>query len=173
MATSLYDLTVASYLQVARALAGVLDKGAAHCAEQGTDTADLVAHRLAPDMADLRFQVFCVAHHSIGAIAGFRSGEFGPPSGYETLDYAGLQKVLADAIAALEALVPAEIDALAGGTVTFRLGQMEIPFTTENFALSFSLPNFYFHATTAYDLLRSKGVPLGKRDFLGQMRVGA
>lgn len=173
MATSLYDLTVASYLQIAEALAGVLAKGAAHCAEHGLDPSELVSHRIAPDMADLRFQVYCVAHHSIGAVHAFRSGEFGPPSGHEDFDYAGLQEVLGDAVTELKGLDRAEIDALGGGTVTFRLGQMEIPFTTENFALSFSLPNFYFHATTAYDLLRSKGVALGKRDFLGQLRAGS
>jgi hypothetical protein len=172
MTTSLYDLTVASYLQIARAVDGVLARGEAHCAEQGMDVATLTDARLAPDMADLRFQIACVAHHSIGAVRAFESGEFGPPSGHESLDYAGLRKLVTDAVADLEALDRDAVDALAGGTVTFRLGEMEIPFTTENFALSFSLPNFYFHATTAYDLLRSKGVKLGKRDFLGSMRVG-
>ena len=48
---------------------------------------------------------------------------------------------------------------------------LELPFTAENFLLSFSLPNFYFHATTAYDLLRDQGVSIGKRDFLGAMRI--
>ena len=65
-----------------------------------------------------------------------------------------------------------EIDALAGGRVVFKLGGNEIPFTAENFAVSFSLPNFYFHATTAYDILRMKGVPIGKRDFIGAMKAG-
>ena len=54
----------------------------------------------------------------------------------------------------------------------FKIGGNEIPFTTENFVMSFSLPNFYFHATTAYDLLRQKGVPIGKMNFLGPMRMG-
>jgi hypothetical protein len=173
MATSLYDLTVASYLQIGEALAGVLAKGAAHCAEQGLDTSELVSHRLAPDMADLRFQLCSVVNHSIGAVHAFRTGEAGPPSGYEGLDYAGGRKLLDDALAELKGLDRAEIDALAGGTVTFRMGEMAIPFTTEHFALSFSLPNFYFHATTAYDLLRSKGVAIGKRDFLGRLRVSS
>ena len=48
---------------------------------------------------------------------------------------------------------------------------LKLPFTAENFLLSFSLPNFYFHATTAYDILRHKGVPIGKRDFMGRMRM--
>jgi hypothetical protein len=52
------------------------------------------------------------------------------------------------------------------------MGKTELPFTAANFLLSFSLPNFYFHATTGYDLLRAKGVNLGKMDFLGKMRMG-
>jgi len=56
--------------------------------------------------------------------------------------------------------------------VTFRMGKTELPFTVANFLLSFSLPNFYFHATTGYDLLRAKGVKLGKGNFLGKMRMG-
>jgi hypothetical protein len=55
----------------------------------------------------------------------------------------------------------------------FRIGGNEIPFTTTRFLLSFSLPNFYFHATTTYTVLRLHGVPLGKRDYLGQLRIGA
>ena len=58
----------------------------------------------------------------------------------------------------------------AGGSVIFKLSQQDIPFTTENFVLSFSHPNLYFHATTTYALLRMRGVPLGKRDFMGRLR---
>jgi hypothetical protein len=52
------------------------------------------------------------------------------------------------------------------------MGKTEIPFTCENFIQSFALPNLYFHATTAYDILRMQGAPLGKMNFLGQMRIG-
>ena len=54
----------------------------------------------------------------------------------------------------------------------FKIGGQEIPFTTDNFLMSFSLPNFYFHATTTYTILRREGVPLGKMDFLGQLHIG-
>ena len=74
---------------------------------------------------------------------------------------------------ALKAMSPDDVNGLAGGTLLFKIGGNEIPFTAENFALSFSLPNFYFHAPTAYDILRSKGDPLGKRDFLGALKMGA
>ena len=76
-----------------------------------------------------------------------------------------------DLQAVIALLKAADVDALQGKDVTFQLPTMKIPFTVEGFLLSFSLPNFYFHATTAYDILRTKGVPLGKRDFLGRMRI--
>ena len=63
------------------------------------------------------------------------------------------------------------MNALEGKDVTFQFKDFKLPFTAENFLLSFSLPNFYFHATTAYDILRHKGVPLGKRDFTGKLRL--
>jgi len=61
---------------------------------------------------------------------------------------------------------------MAEKSMVFKLGKNELPFTNQNFLLSFSLPNFYFHATTTYDILRMLGVPLGKMDFLGQIKVG-
>ena len=66
---------------------------------------------------------------------------------------------------------PADVNALEGKDVSFQFRDTKIPFVAENFLLSFSLPNFHFHATTAYDILRSKGVPLGKRDYMGKLRL--
>lgn len=81
--------------------------------------------------------------------------------------------MILDAQKALRQITPEEINAREDGEVIFRFQDFAIPFTTENFLLSFALPNFYFHATTTYDILRMKGVPLGKIDFLGQMRIKA
>ena len=63
------------------------------------------------------------------------------------------------------------MNALSGKDVTFQIRDFKMPFTSEGFLMSFSLPNFHFHATTAYDILRTKGVPLGKRDYLGALRM--
>jgi hypothetical protein len=71
----------------------------------------------------------------------------------------------------LSALTPEAVNALVGRDVTFKLGDRALPFTAEDFLMSFSLPNFFFHATTAYDILRQKGAPLGKRDFLGKLKL--
>jgi hypothetical protein len=104
-----------------------------------------------------------------------KKGQFaaGPvsPEGVEPLDYRGLQKLIADTRSALQKVEPAEIDALEGKDFVIPYGDMKLLFTTEGFLLSASLPNFYFHATTAYVILRAKGVPIGKRDYLGQFRM--
>ena len=170
MAISLYDLSVASFLQTLGGVAGFLERGLAHCTAKGIDANEIVETRLAPDMLPFRFQIMSVAHHSLGAIDGVKQGVFSPPSG-PNHDYAGLQKLVADARDGLKKLTPDEVNALEGRDVVFQLRDLRLPFTAEGFLMSFSLPNFYFHAATAYDILRMKGVPLGKRDFMGQMRM--
>lgn len=171
MAISLYDLSVASFLQTSGGVAGFLERGLAHCTAKNIDPNEIVETRLAPDMLPFRFQVLSVAHHSLGAIEGVKEGVFAPPSSTPALDYAGLQKAVNEAREGLKKLTPAEVNALEGRDVVFQLRELKIPFTAEGFLMSFSLPNLHFHATTAYDILRVKGVPLGKRDYLGQMRM--
>ena len=171
MGVSLYDLSVASYLQVIGGVAGFLEKGAKHCAENNIDPNTLVETRLHADMFPLQFQIQSVTHHSLGAIEGIKKGLFTPPPQIPAQDYKGLQKMLADTRDALTKLTPADVNALEGRDMAFQIRDFKIPFTAEGFIMSFSLPNFYFHATTAYDILRMKGVPLGKRDYMGQMRM--
>jgi hypothetical protein len=171
MALSLYDISVANYLQTLGAVAGFLDKGAAYCASEGMDPGELVETRLVADMMPLRFQIVSVAHHSLGALKGAQAGVFKPPASGDELDYAGLQALVGETRQQLQDYDRATVDALEGKDMVFELGANKLPFVAENFILSFSLPNFYFHATTAYDILRHKGVPLGKRDFMGQMRM--
>ena len=172
MTVSLYELTVLTYRQVLPATLAVLDKGAAFAAASGIKPDELVQARLHPDMAPLHFQIVSVVHHSLAAIRGVLNSEFAPPSGYRDMTYAEFTPFIEQALSAINALSAADVDAKAGGQMVFKLSSQEIPFTTENFLLCFSLPNLFFHATTAYDILRAQGVPLGKRDFLGSMRIG-
>ena len=171
MAISLYDMSVPTYLQTLGGVAGFLEKGLAHCHECKTEPGEVVEHRLFQDMAPFSFQIRSVAHHSAGAMEALKSGVFNPPGRGEPLDYAGLQKLVADTKTKLEALKPDDVNALEGKDVAFQFGETKIPFVAETFLLSFSLPNFHFHATTAYDILRSRGVPLGKRDYMGRLRI--
>jgi len=173
MATSLYDLSVASYLQTLGGVAGFLDRGLSHFEENNVDPNAFVETRLYPDMLPFRFQIKSIQHHSLGAIEGVKKGVFTPPDGMPEGGYAEMQAFIAKTRESLQALTREEVDGLAGKDVVFEIGGRKMPFTAEGFIMSFSMPNFYFHTTTAYDLLRSKGVPLGKRDFMGPMRMKA
>jgi uncharacterized protein len=171
MALSLYDASVANYLQTLGAVSGILDRSLSYFREHNVDPEQIVEARLAPDMQPLRFQIISVAQHSRGAIEGVQQGVFHPPSWKTPFDFAGLQALVAEAREVLSGLTPEAVNALGGRDLVFQLGDRKLPFTAEGFLMSFSLPNFYFHAATAYDILRTNGVPLGKRDFMGRLKM--
>jgi uncharacterized protein len=102
-----------------------------------------------------------------------KNGVFVPPSGKPDLDFPALQALVTEARNELAELTPEAVNALVGRDVTFKVGDRALSFAAEGFLVSFSLPNFFFHATTAYDILRYKGAPLGKRDFMGRLRLKA
>ena len=171
MAISLYDISVASSLQVLGGVAGALDKGAAHCTENDIDLAEVAGTRLVPDMWSFRDQIYSVMHHSLGSIKGVESGAFSPPDLDPEMDYAGCQALIASAIEMLGGYTREQVNAWEDNDVLFSLGRFELPFKAPEFVLSFSHPNLYFHATTAYDMLRMKGTPIGKMDFMGPLRT--
>jgi uncharacterized protein len=171
MAFLLYDATVANYLQILGAVDGFLEKSLRHFREKGIDLAEIVEARLVPDMLPFRFQIVSVAHHSRGAMEAAKNGVFTPSAGKPDLDYAALQALVTEARNELSVLTPEAVNALVGHDVSIKLGDRVLPFTAEGFLMSFSLPNFFFHATTAYDILRYKGAPLGKRDFMGRLKL--
>jgi hypothetical protein len=171
MAISLYAALIPSNLQILDSLAGLLAKAKAHCAEHDLDPAELVGARLAEDMLPFGYQVKATVGHSLGAIHGVRAGVYSPDltPWPETLD--GLADYVAAARAELAAVDPAEIDGFIGQDMAFAFRDSRMEFVAEEFLLSFSQPNFYFHATTAYAILRMKGVAIGKRDFIGRPRL--
>jgi hypothetical protein len=171
MTFSLYRATIPSFLQVLRALGGLLEKAEAFCADQGIAPAEIIQARFAKDMLPFAYQVKSAAVHSLGAIAGVRQGSFSPDTSTPPDDFAGLKARIAETIAALEAIEAEEINGFVGKDMRFAFGERHIEFSAEEFLLSFSQPNFYFHAATAYDLLRWKGMPIGKRDFMGAPRT--
>lgn len=168
----LSETVISTYQQILPSVLGYLEKGQAHYETIGEDANDAVNLRLIDDMQPLHFQMISVAHHSMNALTSAKTGKAGPPDFSLAFDYVRLTAHVQSALDAVNAADASELDARAGEPVTFRMGKTELPFTVANFLLSFSLPNFYFHATTGYDLLRAKGVKLGKGDFLGKMRMG-
>jgi hypothetical protein len=171
MSTSLYELSVPTFLQTIRAIAGFLDRAAKHCADKGTDPDDFVNARLFDDMAPFHFQIEAAGHHAVWGVEALKTGAFTPPPLVGPVSFADLQAMVSKAESALEAFAPDEIDSCAGKALELQIGPRKLAFTSETFILSFSLPNFHFHAVTAYDILRSRGVPIGKRDYEGRMRI--
>ena len=173
MAFSLYEATIPSYRQILGAVGGLVGKAETYCAEQKLAAEEIIQSRLAPNMLPFAYQVKSTAVHSLGAIEGLRKGVFSPDMTPPPQTFSALKTTISETLAALEALDAAEIDAFLGRDMRFAFGERQMNYTAENFLLSFSQPNFYFHATTAYDILRWKGLPLGKRDFVGRVRIKA
>ena len=171
MSISLSDASLKTYKQLLPASLAIMKKAEKHFTDKNIDLNELAEMRLVDDMASLTFQVFSIVHHSIGAIDAIKTGEFAPPKMPENLNFYDLVTMLEDAERKLNHLSDEEIDSLSGKDVMFRMGQIEWAFTAENFVLSFSLPNFYFHVTTMYDMLRIKGLDIGKLDFAGALRI--
>ena len=171
MAFSLYAATIPSYQQILGAVSGLLTTAEDFCTQKGLAHEEIIQARLAEDMQPFAYQVKSTAVHSLGAIEGVRRGTFSPDNTLPPATFVALRERVADALAALEKLQPAEVDALIGRDMRFVVGDRHLDFTAENFLLSFSQPNFYFHATTTYDILRWKGVQIGKRNFTGQLRI--
>jgi hypothetical protein len=173
MAFSLYDATVPSYQQTLGAVAGLLVTAETFCAEKQLAPQEIIDARLAEDMLPFAYQVKSTAVHSLGAIEGVRRGVFSPDMTPPPQTFAALKARIAETLAALEAIQRAEIDGFIGRDMRFEFRERSLEFTAESFLLSFALPNFYFHAATAYNILRWKGARIGKRDYMGRLRLKA
>jgi hypothetical protein len=171
MPFSLYDITVPSFRQTLGAMAGLLSKAEAHCATKSIPEAEFINARLYEDMLPFSYQVKSTVVHSVGALNALAKGVFSPDYAPPPETFAALKERVADGLKKLEALAPGDINTFEGRDMAFALKEFKLPFTAENFLMPFSMPNFYFHASTAYDIMRHKGVVIGKRDFMGQMRV--
>lgn len=170
MPVSLHATTVLSWRQTLGAVAGLIAKAEAFCKEKGVTPSELIQARLAEDMLPFAYQVKSTVVHSLGAIEGVRRGVFSPDMTPPPESFAALSGRITETLRALDAVSAAEVESFIGRDMRFEIGERRIEFTAENFLLSFSMPNFYFHATTAYDILRSRGVQIGKRDFMGALR---
>jgi len=162
---------VPTFLQTVRSMGGFLDRAATHCAETDVDPDTFVNARLFDDMAPFHFQIEAAWHHSVWGVQALKTGAFTPPALVGPVPFADLRAMIGKAETALEAFTPDEINPCAGKDLDLQIGPRRLAFTAETFILSFSLPHFHFHAVTAYDILRSRGVPIGKRDYEGRLRT--
>ncbi|MGI9505615.1 MAG: DUF1993 domain-containing protein [Geminicoccaceae bacterium] len=174
MAIPLFDMCVPTFLQTAQAVGGFLEKAVAHCNEADIDPDDLVPARLYPDMAPLWFQIECVDNYSVWGIEAMRTGAWTPPDLAQVVPFADLQARIARTGSALKAFEPDEVNTWSDKELNILIEHVSpqpTAFTSATFFLSFLLPNFHFHAVTAYDILRTQGVPIGKREYEGRLRT--
>jgi hypothetical protein len=162
----MYQASVPAILQMLHALSANLDKAAEHEKANGVDPSELTTARLAPDMFPLTRQVQIATDHAKG-IAARLSGRENPK--YEdtesTLDQ--LKTRIAKTIAFVQSVPQSEIDGSEAKEITITPGGQPRTLSGERYLLHNALPNFFFHVTTAYDILRHKGVNIGQRDYLG------
>ena len=161
MPLSMYQASIPVLLRGFRNLSAVLRKGEAH-----PGSANFVEARLAPDMFPLAGQIQRASDTSKGCAARL-AGIEAPRFPDEEKTFADLQARIDKTVAFLQSVKPAQIDGSETKPIEFKAGPTTLKFTGESYLLGFVLPNFFFHVTTAYDILRHKGVTLGKMDYLG------
>jgi len=171
MSVSLNAAIVDTYMQILPSVAGLIDKAEEHCKAEGLPETALTEARLAEDMWPFAKQIFECGHHSSRAIEGVRKGSFSPEIDPVPSDFPSLRAEIESAIDIVKGVGDGELDSIADRDMKFVFGERSMPFTVADFLLTFSLPNFYFHATTAYDILRNQGLPVGKMDYLGKLRL--
>jgi hypothetical protein len=167
MPVSLYQVSVPIFMQHLAALDAMLDKAAAHAEAKKFDAAVLLNTRLFPDMFPLVRQVRACTDHAISA-SGRLSGKELPTFPNTEASIPELKERIAKTLAFLKTVKPAEVDGQEDRdiSITFPSGATR-QFKGQGLLLGNSLPNFYFHLTTAYNILRENGIEIGKRDFMG------
>ncbi len=168
MSLSMYEASVPVFSRGLTQLAEILDKAAAHAQAKKIDPAVLVNARLIPDMFPLPRQVQIATDHARGAcarLAGLERPAY--PDTETTFD--DLQTRIANTLAYLETFKPAQIDGSEDRVVTVPIRGTDTHFKGAPYLLGFAMPNFYFHTTTAYAILRASGVDVGKADFIGPL----
>lgn len=166
---ALYDATIPAFIRGLENLSAILKKGQAFADENGLDHAELLDARLIEDMAPLTRQIQMVTDTPKGVAVRVGQVENAVWADDE-VGFDQLQARLAKAITFLKAVPADGFEGREGAPVTLTTPSGDIPFTGATYVHGFAIPNFYFHSSIAYAILRSKGVPIGKLDFLGAIR---
>jgi uncharacterized protein len=166
MQISMYAASVPRFVHILTNLSAMLDKAQAHVEAKHIDPAGLTTFRLFPDMFPLSRQVQVVCDVSKSAVA--RLAGVGVPQHEDTEQtFPELKARIAKTIDFIKTIKPDQIDGSEDKGLTVKLGKQEYQFKGMQFLLNYAYPNFYFHAATVYNILRHKGVELGKKDFVG------
>jgi uncharacterized protein len=164
---SVYNNTVLVLIQNLKAASKFLKKAELHCEERKIDKSVMLGMRLAPDMFNLLRQIQLITDFAKGCGARL-AGVTVPSFADDETTFEGLYARIEKCIAFLESLDKAAFDGAATRDVTMKVGGKDVTMAGADYANSAALPNFYFHMTTAYNILRHNGVALGKGDFMGR-----
>lgn len=166
MPLSMYQASVPVFVRMLNNLAAILEKAEAHAKERKIEEAVLLNWRLAPDMFALTRQVQIATDFAKGTTARLAGADV-PKYADDETSFAALKQRIAKTLSFVEAFRQADIDGSEDREITLAVGGREMHFKGQPYLVHFALPNFYFHVTTAYDLLRACGVQIGKMDFIG------
>ncbi len=166
MAVSMYQISAPVFTRMLNNLVGIMEKAAAHCEERKIDPAALINFRLYPDMYPFFKQVQIATDAARNGSAYL--------AGAEPLKLEGGEQTFPELIERVKKTIefvngfkPEQIDGSEEKEVRITRGETTVTYKGQAYLLNRVLPNFYFHITTAYDILRHNGVELGKKDYLG------
>jgi len=167
MALSMYQACTPVFTRALVNLSAIFDKAEAHAAAKKIDQAVFMAARLAPDMLALPRQVQIASDTARRTVARL-SGQEAPPLDDKEASFADLKARIAKTIDYMKTVPASQIDGSEERSIAMKVGGNDIKFTGRDYLLGFAMPNFFFHVTTAYNILRHNGVEIGKMDFLGR-----
>ena len=166
MTISMYQASVPRFVNILGNLSNILDKTQAHINAKKLSDASLTAFRLFPDMLPMATQVQIACDTAKGVVARLAGVDI-PAFEDNEKTIAELKARVAKTIAFIQAITPEQIDGTEEKDIVVKRGEKETHYKGMQFLLGHAIPNFYFHITTAYAILRHNGVEIGKRDFLG------
>jgi hypothetical protein len=166
MQISMYQASAPRFVNTLKNLAAILDKAQAHADAKKIDPRALTAARLFPDMFPMSRQVQSACDTAKGAVARLAGVEV-PVHEDTEQTFEELKARIAKTISFIQTIQPAQVDGSEDREVVLKFRSGEVKFKGMQYLLGHALPNFYFHVTTAYDILRHNGVEVGKRDYIG------
>lgn len=168
MTISMYQASVPCFVRTLGNLSAILDKAQAHVDAKKIDPLALTSYRLYPDMLPMTRQVQIACDAAKGLVARL-SGLDNPVHEDNEKTLADLQARIAKTLTFVQSVTPAQLDGTEDKDIVVKRGDIETHYKGMQFLLGNALPNFYFHVTTAYNILRHNGVDIGKRDYLGKV----
>jgi uncharacterized protein len=167
MTISMYQASVPRFVNILKNLSGILDKAQAHIDAKKIDVSVLTTYRLFPDMLPMTTQVLIACDAAKGVVARLAGIEI-PVYEDNEKTLAELKARIARTVDFIQSVTPAQIDGTEDKDIVTKRGDKETHYKGMQFLLGHALPNFYFHVTTTYNILRHNGIEIGKRDFLGK-----